>query len=166
MGLSLTEVNALGAGAFVEAFGDIAEHAPWVAERAELLRPFADLDAMIAAFGDAVADASETAQLALIRAHPDLATKARLTAASANEQAGAGLDTLSADEFARFSDLNGRYKDRFGFPFIFAVKGATKHQILASFEARIDNDAADELATALTMVKRIMGFRLRDRVAS
>jgi 2-oxo-4-hydroxy-4-carboxy-5-ureidoimidazoline decarboxylase len=164
--LTLDEVNALSDAGFADRFADVAEHSAWVAERAAAARPFATRGAMIAAFQTAAANASQAEILALIRAHPDLAGRARLTPDSAKEQAGAGLDTLTETEFARFTDLNGRYRERFGFPFIFAVKGADKHQILASFEARIDHDMDTELATALTMVQRIIAFRLEDRVVS
>ena len=84
---------------------------------------------------------------------------------SRREQAEAGLDRLSADEFIRFRDLNSRYRERFGFPFIFAVKGATKDAILAAFEARIDNEANKERWAALANVERIVRFRIEDRVA-
>lgn len=163
--IALAAINAMTPAAFVAAFGDVAEHSPWVAENAFAARPFASGDALAAAFDAALEAAPAAAQLALLRAHPDLATRARLTADSTREQAGAGLDTLTADEFARFTDLNTRYKARFGFPFIFAVKGATKQQILASFEQRVGASPDDELALALTQVKRIFRFRLADRVA-
>ncbi|WP_209011670.1 2-oxo-4-hydroxy-4-carboxy-5-ureidoimidazoline decarboxylase [Roseibium aggregatum] len=153
---------------FVAAFGDVAEHSPWVAEEAHALGPFADREALITAFQTAMLDASHGAQLDLIRAHPDLAGKAamagEMAADSKREQAGAGLDQLTADEFARFTDLNGRYLDRFGFPFIFAVKGATKDMILAAFEARIENEIDQEFETALRQIARIFRFRLEDRV--
>ena len=116
-------------------------------------------------FETAVRAANNDAQLALLRAHPDLATKAKLTDDSTKEQAGAGLNTLTAEEFARFTDLNTRYKQRFGFPFIFAVKGATKHMILDSFEARVGNDARAEFEMALQQVCRIFRFRIEDRVS-
>lgn len=164
MSLTLSEINALSGPAFVDAFGDIAEHSAWVAGRAAKARPFSDREGMVAAFESAIDEASKSERLALIRAHPDLATKAVLTPDSAKEQAGIGLDSLTEAEFARFTDFNDRYKARFGFPFIFAVKGATKHQILESFESRIDNDPAVEFQTALRMVKRIVAFRLEDRV--
>jgi 2-oxo-4-hydroxy-4-carboxy-5-ureidoimidazoline decarboxylase len=116
-------------------------------------------------FEAAIRAANHDAQLALIRAHPDLATKAKLTEDSSKEQAGAGLNMLTADEFARFTSLNTAYKQRFGFPFIFAVKGATKHMILGSFEARVGNDLAVEFETALSQVCRIFRFRIEDRVS-
>ena len=162
----LANVNTMTEQAFVAAFGDVAEHSPWVARKAFTELPFASRDHMISAFEHALRAAPAEAQLALIRAHPDLATRARLTEDSSREQQGAGLDSLSAVEFARFTDLNARYKERFGFPFIFSVKGATKKQILASFEARVEQDGAAEFAMALTQVMRIFRFRIEDRVTS
>lgn len=165
MVLNLNEVNELSVAEFVAAFGDVAEHSPWVAEGAAKLRPFAVRDDMIIAFTGVLKAAEYAAQLALINAHPDLAGKAKLTADSQSEQAGAGLDTLSADEMARFTELNERYKAKFGFPFIFAVKGATKYMILKSFELRIENVAEVEFATALENIKRIFMFRIEDQVS-
>ena len=167
--LSIDAVNAFDAVAFATRFGDVAEASPWVAEAAFGARPFADREALVDAFAGAVRAASREKQLALLCAHPDLAGRAavagELAQASKQEQAGAGLDRLTAGEFARFHGLNARYRERFGFPFIFAVKGATKEAILAAFEARIDNDADTERATALANVERILRFRIEDRVA-
>jgi 2-oxo-4-hydroxy-4-carboxy-5-ureidoimidazoline decarboxylase len=162
---TLSAINAMPVTAFTAAFGDIAEHSPWVAERAAAARPFAGRDAMIDAFAAAMHAATHKEQLALIRAHPDLATRARLTRDSTNEQKGAGLDTLNPVEWARFIDLNARYKKRFGFPFILAVKGATKDRIIASFEARIAADPKAEFDMALSQIARIIRFRLEGRVA-
>jgi 2-oxo-4-hydroxy-4-carboxy-5-ureidoimidazoline decarboxylase len=163
--MTLAAANALGPQAFLDAFGDIAEHSPWVARHAAAMRPFATRDAMIAAFTAAVAAAKRESQLALIRAHPDLATRAKLTADSTREQAGAGLDQLTEEEFARFTRLNDFYKAKFDFPFIFAVRGATKQQVLASFAERVNNDPEREFETALTQIARIFRFRIEDRVA-
>jgi len=163
--MTLTVVNAMPAEEFAAVFGDVAEHSPWVAYIVASLRPFTSRDAMVEAFVSTLRGAAREAQLALLRAHPDLATKAKLTEDSTREQAGAGLGTLSPEEFARFSGLNGRYKTKFGFPFIFAVKGATKHQILASFAERVNHGAEDEFATALEQVCRIFRFRIEDRVS-
>ena len=166
---SIETVNALDAGGFVARFGDVAEDSPWVAEAAFAARPFADREDLIAAFAGAVHDAPREAQLALLRAHPDLAGRAAVAGEvaeeSQREQAGAGLDRLTPAELARFGDLNARYRGRFGFPFVFAVTGATKDAILAAFEARIDNGAETELAAALAHVERILRFRIEDRVA-
>ncbi|MEI8633028.1 2-oxo-4-hydroxy-4-carboxy-5-ureidoimidazoline decarboxylase [Vibrio sp. PP-XX7] len=111
-----------------------------------------------------VDQSSDIEKLTLLRAHPDLAGKAALsgalTDASQSEQAGAGLDQCSAQELARFLHLNERYRDKFGFPFIMAVKGATKAQILAGFEARMLNGWQAEFERALHEVHKIAGFRL------
>ena len=163
--MTLAAVNAMTAGEFTAAFGDVAEHSPWVAPIVASLRPFASREAMVEAFTATVRGAAREAQLALIRAHPDLATKAKLTEDSTREQAGAGLNTLSPGEFARFTGLNDRYKAKFGFPFIFAVKGATKHRILASFAERLKQGTEEEFATALEQVCRIFRFRIEDRVS-
>ena len=166
--LSINEVNALEAHAFASRFGDVAEHSPWVAEAAFAARPFTEREALVAAFVGAVRAAPREAQLALLRAHPDLAGRAAVAGdvaeESRREQAGAGLDRLTPAEFARFSDLNARYRACFGFPFIFAVKGAAKGAILAAFESRLDNDAETERAAALAHVERIFRFRIEDRV--
>ena len=163
--MSMSAVNALSPKAFIAAFGDVAEHSPWVAREADAARPFASREALVRHFVTAIRAANHDAQVALIRAHPDLATRAKLTEDSTKEQAGAGLNTLTADEFARFTDLNTAYKQRFGFPFIFAVKGATKHMILDSFGARVGNDVQAEFETALSQVCRIFRFRIEDRVS-
>jgi 2-oxo-4-hydroxy-4-carboxy-5-ureidoimidazoline decarboxylase len=162
--MTLAEVNAMAKPEFVARFGDVAERSTWVAERAERQRPFASVDAMVAAFQAAIRDASEAERLRLIRAHPDLAGRAAMAEESRKEQAGAGLDRLSADEFARFTELNSQYRERFGIPFILAIKGATRHQILESFASRLGNDRDTELANSLDQVCRIVGFRLAERV--
>jgi 2-oxo-4-hydroxy-4-carboxy-5-ureidoimidazoline decarboxylase len=163
--ITLAAVNALTPAAFIEAFGDVAEHSPWVAREAATYRPFASRSAMVEAFELALRSANREAQLALLRAHPDLATRARLTADSTREQQGAGLDTLDQPELARFTALNEAYRQRFAFPFIFAVRGATKHMILEGFERRLGNSPDEEFATALEQVTRIFRFRLVDRVS-
>lgn len=165
---TLAEVNAWDKARFVAAFGDVAEHSPWVAEHTFAAAPFADREVLITAFEAAMRAAPKQRQLDLIRAHPDLAGKAavagNMAEDSKKEQAGAGLDRLTVEEFARFTDLNGRYREKFGFPFIFAVKGATKDMILAAFEDRIGNSVEQELETALIQIARIFRFRLEDRI--
>lgn len=162
--MTLDTMNRLPPDDFTTEFGDIAEHSPWVARHAGSARPFASREAAVQAFADALRAASHAAQLALIRAHPDLATRARLTDDSTREQAGAGLNTLTPDEFARFTHLNELYKAKFDFPFIFAVRGAAKHQILAAFAERVNNAPEDEFETALAQIVRIFRFRIEDRV--
>ena len=167
--LTLDAVNAMAAADFVAAFGDIAEHSPFVAEAAAGARPFADRAALVEAFQRVVADLPEDRLVSLLQAHPDLAGRAAraglLARDSAGEQAGAGLDSLSDEEFARFTTLNRAYQSRFGFPFILAVRGADKHRILDAFATRVGGSRREELMTATAQVLRIMRFRLEDRVA-
>jgi 2-oxo-4-hydroxy-4-carboxy-5-ureidoimidazoline decarboxylase len=143
--------------AFVARYGGIYEHSPWVAEAC--WPPPADLAAAMRAVVDA---APRERKLALIRAHPELASRARMAEASVKEQAGVGLDQCSPDEFAAFQRLNAAYNARFGFPFIFAVKGASRGDILAAFEARLMNDPETEFETAIAQIHRIAGLRLAD----
>jgi 2-oxo-4-hydroxy-4-carboxy-5-ureidoimidazoline decarboxylase len=162
--LTLSDLNARDADGFVEALGGLYEHSSWIPQQVAGQRPFDSLTDLHAAITQAVAAAGEEAQLALLRNHPDLAGRAavagELTQASTSEQASAGLDTLSEAEMARFQQLNARYRERFGFPFIKAVRGADKHRILAAFEGRVDNAWHRELATALNEVGRIAWLRL------
>lgn len=167
--LPVSALNALDAAAFEAHLGHVCEHAPWVARRAAARRPFATRHDVHAALLAVIAEASEAEQLGLLRNHPELAGKAAiagdLTADSKKEQAGAGLDRLTPAEYERFHELNRAYTTKFGFPFILAVKGRTRHEILASFAARLDNDRDTEFRTALDQVGRIIGFRLADIVA-
>ena len=162
--MSLAEINAMAVERFVHSFGDIAEHSPWVALQACASRPYGSVAAMITAFQTAVMAAAVEEKLKLLQSHPDLANRASLTKDSTAEQKGAGLDTLSAEEFAYFTTLNSAYKLKNGFPFIFAVKGADKHQIISAFETRLNNDKAFEFETAVKQVCRIMAFRLEAKV--
>jgi len=138
----------------------VFEHSPWVAEGAWNQRPFLSVDALHAAMVDVMSAAPQAAQLALLQAHPDLGARARMSEASAGEQAGAGLDRLSPDEFAQLHELNAAYRQKFGFPFLFAVKGSTKHDILAALQRRLRSSEQDEFAEALRQVYRIARFRL------
>ncbi len=166
--LTMAELNALDPAAFEARLGHIFEHAPWVARRAAAGRPFAGRDVLHRAMVAVIAAASEAEQLALLRGHPDLAGKAAvagdLTADSKREQQGAGLDRLTPAEYERFHELNHAYNARFGFPFILAVKGKTKDDILAAFARRANNEGAVEFREALDQVGRIAAFRLADLI--
>lgn len=164
------EPSQLSREAFVAAFTDIYEHSPWVAERAfdqnaAQAQLSDDIESLHARMSQVLLQAEPAEQLALINAHPDLAGKAaiqgELTAASTGEQAGAGIHLCTPAEFARFTDLNDRYKARFHFPFIMAVKGSDRHQILAAFEQRIEHSAEAEFACALSEINKIALFRLQ-----
>jgi 2-oxo-4-hydroxy-4-carboxy-5-ureidoimidazoline decarboxylase len=160
--MTIAELNACDRDAFVEALGWIFEASPWVAERAWARRPFASLEALHQAMIDVVQQASEPEQLALLCAHPDLGTRTRISDASTGEQRGAGLDHLDAAEYDRLRRLNNEYRRRFGFPFLFAVKGSTKEDVLIALEARVGRSRDEELTEALRQVYRIAGFRLED----
>jgi OHCU decarboxylase len=154
---------------FVAKFGGIFEHSPWIAERAcelELGPAHDSAGGLHNALCRAFRSASEDERLGVLKAHPDLAGKLaqakRLTVESASEQASAGLDALTDHERELFSKLNAAYVSTFGFPFIIAVRGKTKAEILAAFETRIGNDRVTEFATACGQVERIALLRLRD----
>ncbi len=161
---TIPEANLLDRDAFVALLGGIFEHSPWIAAGAWDARPFADVDDLHRAMFAVVGAASEDRRLALLQAHPDLAGKlargGALTAASTAEQASAGLDRLSDDEYERFTALNDAYQARFGFPFIIAVRENTKATILEAFERRLGHDRPAEFAAALAEVAKIARFRL------
>lgn len=150
---------------FVEAFGRVFEHSPWVAERVWSGRPFASREQLAARMNGEVASATRDEQLGLLRAHPDLGTRARISPTSTAEQAGAGLDQLTAEEHARLTELNECYRAKFGFPFLYAVRGSGKFAILEALGQRTGNDPAEEFEEALRQVYRIAGFRLEDAVS-
>lgn len=150
---------------FVSRYGGIYEHSAWVAEEAApLVDETADIETLALVMADCVDNASNERQLALIRAHPDLAGKASiagtLTADSTTEQASAGLDQCSPVEFARFQALNSGYWEKFGFPFVMAVRGSTRADILSVFEARLQNDYDEEFEMALAEIHKIARLRL------
>jgi beta-ureidopropionase / N-carbamoyl-L-amino-acid hydrolase len=164
----LEELNRLPAEPFVAALDGIFEHSPWVAERVAGQRPFATGLDLHEALCAAVARAPHAEQLALIRAHPELAGRAairgELTLESAREQAGAGLNECSAEEYARLHAANRAYRDRHGFPFILAVKGHTRASIIAALEQRAGHATQEELQVALGEIGRIAAFRLAERL--
>jgi 2-oxo-4-hydroxy-4-carboxy-5-ureidoimidazoline decarboxylase len=146
---------------FLARYGHIYEASPWVAESVWPDAP-ADLEDLATAMAAVVDAAPRERKLALIRAHPELASRTKMAEASVKEQAGVGLDQCSAEEFEAFQRLNTAYNARFGFPFIFAVKGATRADILAAFEARLHNDPETEFETAIAQIHRIARFRLAE----
>lgn len=168
MKLSITVLNALSQAEFVSLLGGIYEHSPWMAERTWQARPFKDHAALLSVFRQTLDSATEAEQLGLIRAHPDLAGKTalrgELTVESNQEQASAGLDQCTVEELALFTALNTAYQAKFTFPFIMAVKGATRTQILAGFEQRIQHSPTEEFTNALEQINRIASFRLSDLV--
>ena len=155
--------------AFIERFGGVFEHSPWIAAGAfdaSLPEDATTATGLHRAMCAVFRAASREQQFDVIRAHPDLAGRlaraGELTAESTGEQASAGLDRCTPDEFARFQTLNDAYREKFDFPFIMAVKGRSRSEILAAFEARVDNDADTEFGEALAQIERIALLRLQD----
>jgi len=168
----LTPLNAASQAEFVQLLEGTYEHSPWIAEQAWAQRPFLSLDQLKLALVQVVRDAGRAAQLALIRAHPELAGKAMvsntLTAESTNEQGKAGLTDCTPEEFAHIQQLNADYNARLGFPFILAVRGPRglglpKAKIIATFARRLDNHPDFELAECLRNIHRIAEIRLNDK---
>ncbi len=152
-------------GEFLRVYGGIYEHSPWIAEGAYASRAvIATVSALHAAMKAAVANAPRDKKLALIKAHPDLACApaevSKLTQSSVSEQKGAGLNQCTPEEYAEFQQLNADYKKKFGFPFIIAVKGLNRLDILKEFRRRMNNAPDDEFNTALAQIDRIAYFRL------
>ena len=158
--MTLAEANEKNRADFVWALGWIFEDSPWVAERAWASRPFATVKALHEVMLEVVQHASGEEQLALLRAHPDLGTRTRVSTASAGEQKGAGLDSLAPDEFEGLQALNRQYREKFGFPFIYAVKGSGREDVLLALTLRLDGTPEEELHQALWEVGRIAWFRL------
>ena len=166
--LTIEQVNDLNKEGFVARFGPLYEHSPWVAEKASHEHPFHGLSDLRRAFQSAMYGAPQEKQLNLIRAHPDLAGKAamegELTPESTREQGSAGLDRLSPKDYETFTRLNSAYREKFGFPLIFAVREHTKESILANAETRLENSRSEEIKTALGEIAKIADLRLRDLV--
>ncbi|HEY1495395.1 MAG TPA: 2-oxo-4-hydroxy-4-carboxy-5-ureidoimidazoline decarboxylase [Candidatus Solibacter sp.] len=162
--MTIAEANELRREVFVAAFGWIFEHSPWVANRAWQRRPFADSEALLRAMVNEVETADREAKLTLLRAHPDLGARASMSDASIDEQSSVGLDRMSVGDYKRLQTLNRAYREKFGFPFLFAVKGSTVADILAALERRLEAPPEDEFQEALAQVYQIASFRLRDVV--
>lgn len=162
-------INSLDRAAFTAALGHLFEHSPWVAEQAWPKRPFRDVAHLHAEMCATLRAAPAAKQLALIRAHPDLAGRLarqkQLTAESAHEQAGAGLDRLTDAELAEFTRLNDAYQAKFGFPFVICARLNAKGAILAAMAARRPNPPAVEQAAALAEIEKIAWLRLQDVMA-
>lgn len=164
MGLHIDEINHRDQQGFIELLSGIFEHSPWVPALVYGKRPFADREALHREMTDAMRQAPEFQCMALLCSHPELAGKeaeaGKLTDASEREQAGAGLNQCSSDELQQIKALNQAYRDKFDFPFIIAVSGLDKYQIIAAMQQRIDNNRDDEFDTALGEVEKIARIRI------
>jgi len=167
--VTLTELNAMPAPAFVTTLGGLFEHSPWVAEGVVAARPFATAQRLLDAMRQVVARSGSDAQMRLILAHPRLGNKGPrpqvLTVASTQEQRRAGLEACSAEQYAKLEQLNAAYFEKFGFPFILAVRGHTAKSILSQCSERLERDAVSEQAAALTQIGLIAGYRLAELLA-
>ena len=166
---TLAKLNAMDRGEFTRVIGPVFERSPWIAAKAWAHRPFANFDLLHRTLCDVVWLADEARQVELIRAHPDLAGRAvsasGLTSESAKEQASAGLGRLSRDEAERLQELNQKYRQRFGFPFVICARLNKKEAIFASCAARLGNSRQEEIKTALEEIAKIARLRLEDLVA-
>ncbi|PSB32795.1 2-oxo-4-hydroxy-4-carboxy-5-ureidoimidazoline decarboxylase [Stenomitos frigidus] len=160
MSYSIAQLNEMKQADFVAALGAVFEDTPAIAQEAWTQRPFTDWTDLQQAMVDVVNVMTEAEQLALIRAHPDLGSKAKMAEASVQEQAGVGLDRLTPKEYDRFQTLNQAYKAKFDFPFIVAVKNHTKTSILEAFDRRLHNTPTAEVKQAIDEITQIAAFRL------
>ena len=167
---TLSTLNSCDRAAFIAGLGHLFEHSPWVADETWAGHPFADAAALHAALCSTMRSAPRERQLALIRAHPDLAGRLaqqrKLTAESTREQAAAGLGALTDAEHAEFTRLNDAYKAKFGFPFIICARLNAKDAIVAAMRVRSTNSPAAEFATALGEIEKIAWLRLTDSVGT
>jgi OHCU decarboxylase len=167
---SLAMLNDLPKSEFVRIVGPLFEHSPWIAERTWSTRPFTSADALHAALTATVGHATVEEQVALIRAHPDLAGKlaiaGELTEHSTAEQKSARLDRLTAAQFAQITGFNERYRERFSFPFVICVRDHTQESIFSEFDRRLTHERAAEITAALHEITRIAWHRLQALLAS
>ena len=170
LALDLGAVNTLDRDDFVAAFGSTFEHSPWVAKGAWAARPFASIDALHGAMIGVVRSAPRATQIAFLCGHPELAGKeaqaGTMTTESVGEQASAGLNALSRDEIGELRQLNARYLERHGFPFIVAVRRYSKAQIFEQLRSRLARDSDTELGEALAQISTITRLRVEAKVAA
>ena len=166
---SLTEINLLTRAEFIGFIGPVFEHSPWIAGRTWPQRPFRSAEQLHRQLCETVGAAVPEEQLALIRAHPDLAGRlaqaGALTPESTQEQAGAGLDQLTAAELAWFQENNARYQAQFGFPFVICARLNKKEALINGFRLRLNHAREEEIKTALEEIFKIAELRLRDLIA-
>ena len=162
--LSIDEINGASKKEFVEMLGNIYEESPWVAVEAFSAQPFDSVSDIVATFAEIVDMASQERQLALLRSHPDLGEQTEMTDASEQEQASAGLDQLTEEQYRAFQRLNEQYKAQFEFPFIMAVQNESPAAIREAMERRVEHDREKEFRTALSEVHEIARLRLQHTV--
>lgn len=162
MKLSLEKLNHASAHDFIHCLKDIFESSPWVPAQVASLRPFSDVASLHAAMLQAVQTSGQETQLQLLRAHPDLVTKLKLSSASSAEQSAAGLTSLTSEETKIFDSWNAKYREKFAFPFILCARQNKKEEILKAFPLRLAQDREREITTALEEIGKIAKLRLAD----
>ena len=161
----INKINKLSESEFIKVFANIFENSIWIAEELYTQKPFNDFEELSSKMLDIFENTSKKKQLIILNAHPDLADKTKiiyLTPNSKKEQTNVGLDQCSEEEFREFKNLNDKYKKKFGFPFIYAVKNKSKEEILSNFRQRISYDISLEFIEAKKQVKKIASLRLNE----
>jgi OHCU decarboxylase len=161
---SIDKFNKLSKAEFISIFRNIFEKTEWIAERCYESKPYNNLDELVSKMMKIFENIEKERHLEILNSHPDLAVEKKLTEDSKNEQKNASLNQCTDEEFVEFKKLNEEYKKKFGFPFIIAVKGKNKEEILNSFRQRITNNINLEFEEAKKQVKKIANFRLDEIV--
>ena len=159
---SVNKVNNLNKSDFISIFGNVFEKSEWIAVQAYALKPFNNFEELFSKMMEIFENSEKENHLEILNAHPDLVIEKKLTDDSKKEQNSANLNQCSEEEFKEFKELNERYKKKFGFPFIIAVKGKNRQEILVNFRKRIINTIDLELEETKQQVKKIATFRLRE----
>ena len=159
---SIEKVNQLSENEFISTFGNIFEKTNWIANKAFSLRPYKDFDDLISTIIKIYENSSKEDCITIFNAHPELVVEKKLTEDSHKEQKGANLNRCNNEEFSEFKNLNIEYRIKFGFPFIIAVKGKNKKEILNNFRKRISSEPEIEFNEAIKQVKKIASLRLED----
>jgi len=159
---SLNKVNKLSKSDFISIFGNVFEKTDWIAEKAYALKPFNNFQELFSKMMEIFENSKKEKHIEILNAHPHLAVEKKLTEDSKNEQKNASLNQCNDAEFIEFKKLNEEYKKKFGFPFIIAVKGKNKEEILNSFRQRITNNINSEFEEAKKQVMKIANFRLSE----
>jgi 2-oxo-4-hydroxy-4-carboxy-5-ureidoimidazoline decarboxylase len=162
--LTIDSLNQRSNAQFIEILGEIFEHSPWIAEKAAEAKPFFSLDHLYKEMVEVVENSTKEQKLALIRAHPNLGDRVEMSDDSIHEQKGAGLKDLTFEEYNKILTLNKNYMEKFGFPFILAVRGKNKHQIYQAMEDRIHNQIEAEFHTSLKEIYKIAQLRLEEKI--
>ena len=159
---TVDKVNNLSKFDFISIFGNVFEKTEWIAEKAYNSKPYNNFEELFSKMMKIFENSKQQEHLKILNAHPYLVVEKKLTKDSANEQNNANLDQCSDKEFEEFQKLNKEYKKKFGFPFIVAVKGKNKYEILENFKKRIKNEKNIEFEEAKNQVKKIASFRLEE----